>query len=151
MESDNGISSIYLVNRYQGALTSADIGNHAVRPQNGRLFPLTANSDHACPTVINVVGRPGTGSLPSTIATTRPPPQVKKSVFYVWLLSCNDSVSVASRKQFLKKIEDIYIFGCEYKIISSNVLKISVISRVRSMSEILIFSKRDEIFWYLPK
>ena len=46
MESDNGISSIYLVNRYQ-ALTSAGIGNHAVRPQNGRLFPLTANSDHA--------------------------------------------------------------------------------------------------------
>ena len=27
-------------------LTSAGIGNHAVRPQNGRLFPLTANSDH---------------------------------------------------------------------------------------------------------
>ena len=28
------------------ALTSAGIGNHAVRPQNGKLFPLTANSDH---------------------------------------------------------------------------------------------------------
>ena len=42
MESDN-----LSCEQVSSALTSAGIGNHAVRPQNGRLFPLTANSDHA--------------------------------------------------------------------------------------------------------
>ena len=41
MESDNLSSE-----QVSSALTSVGIGNHAVRPQNGRLFPLTANSDH---------------------------------------------------------------------------------------------------------
>ena len=41
MESDN-----LSCEQVSSALTSAGIGNHAVRPQNGRLFPLTANSDH---------------------------------------------------------------------------------------------------------
>ena len=48
--------------------------------------------------------------------------------------------------------EDIYFFEANTKCISSNVLKISVISRVRSKSEIAdIFNTWDEIFWYLPK
>ena len=42
MESDN-----LSCEQVSSALTSAGIGNHAVRPQNGRLFPLTAISDHA--------------------------------------------------------------------------------------------------------
>ena len=42
MESDN-----LSCEQVSSALTSAGIGNHAVRPQNGRLFPLTFNSDHA--------------------------------------------------------------------------------------------------------
>ena len=37
---------------------------------------------------------------------------------------------------FSKYIEDIYFFEVNTKYISSNVLKISVISRVRSTSEI---------------
>ena len=41
MESDN-----LSCEQVSSALTSAGIGNHAVRPQNGRLFPLTSNSDH---------------------------------------------------------------------------------------------------------
>ena len=36
----------------------------------------------------------------------------------------------------MKDIEDIYFFEVNTKYISSNVLKISVILRVRSMSEI---------------
>ena len=44
-------------------------------------------------------------------------------------------------------IEDIYFFEVNTKYISSNVLKISVISRVRSTSEIAdIFNTFDEIF-----
>ena len=47
----------------------------------------------------------------------------------------------------LRFIEDIYFFEVNTKYISSNVLKISVISRVRSTSEIAdIFNTRDEIF-----
>ena len=41
MESDN-----LSCEQVSSALTSVGIINHAVRPQNGRLFPLTANSDH---------------------------------------------------------------------------------------------------------
>ena len=41
MESDN-----LSCEQVSSALTSAGIGNHAVRPQNGRLFPLMSNSDH---------------------------------------------------------------------------------------------------------
>ena len=44
-------------------------------------------------------------------------------------------------------IEDIYFFSVNTKYISSNVLKISEISRVRSTSEIAdIFNTFDEIF-----
>ena len=44
-------------------------------------------------------------------------------------------------------IEDIYFFEVNTKYISSNVLKISGISQVRSMSEIAdIFNTFDEIF-----
>ena len=44
-------------------------------------------------------------------------------------------------------IEDIYFFEMNTKYISSNVLKISVISRVRSTSEIAdIFNTWNEIF-----
>ena len=42
MESDN-----LSCEQVSSALTSAGIENHAVRSQIGRLFPLTANSDHA--------------------------------------------------------------------------------------------------------
>ena len=54
--------------------------------------------------------------------------------------------------QKLKKIADIYFFEVNTKYISSNVLKISVISRVRSTSEISdIFSTWDEIFLVFTK
>ena len=44
-------------------------------------------------------------------------------------------------------VKDIYFFEVNTKYISSNVLKISVISRVRSTSEISdIFNTLDEIF-----
>ena len=47
----------------------------------------------------------------------------------------------------LEEIEDIYFFEVNTKYISSNVLKISVISRVCSTSEIAdIFNTQDEIF-----
>ena len=47
----------------------------------------------------------------------------------------------------MKYIEDIYFFEVNTKYISSNVLKISVISRVRSTSEIAdIFNTFDKIF-----
>ena len=46
-----------------------------------------------------------------------------------------------------KYIEDIYFFEENTKYISSKALKISVISRVRSTSEIAdIFNTWDEIF-----
>ena len=46
-----------------------------------------------------------------------------------------------------KYIKDIYFFEVNTKYISSNALKISVISRVRITSEIAdIFNTRDEIF-----
>ena len=50
-----------------------------------------------------------------------------------------------------KYIEDIYFF--EVNTNSSNAFKISVISRVRSTSEIAdIFSTHEmKYFWYLPK
>ena len=51
MESDN-----LSCEQVSSALTSAGIGNHAVRPQNGRLFPLTANSDHACLSGLKIGG-----------------------------------------------------------------------------------------------
>ena len=46
--------------------------------------------------------------------------------------------SIASIAEFAKGeyIEDIYFFEVTTKYVSSNVLKISVISRVRSTSEI---------------
>ena len=45
------------------------------------------------------------------------------------------------------KIEDIYFFEVNTKYISSNVMKISVNSRVRSTSEFYdIFNTCDEIF-----
>ena len=58
-----------------------------------------------------------------------------------------------------KYIEDIYFFEVNTKYISSNALKISVISRVHSTSEIadirvklLIFSTHEmKYIWYLPK
>ena len=44
-------------------------------------------------------------------------------------------------------IEDIYLFEVNTKYISSNVMKISVNSRVRSTSEFSdIFNTSDEIF-----
>ena len=47
----------------------------------------------------------------------------------------------------LKYIEDIYFFEVNTKYISSNVLKISEISRVRSTNEIAdIFNTFDEIY-----
>ena len=46
----------------------------------------------------------------------------------------------------MQAIEDIYFFEVNTKYISSNVLKISVISRVRSTSDIAdIFKTWDEI------
>ena len=49
--------------------------------------------------------------------------------------------------KYIEYIEDIYFFEVNTKYISSNVLKISEISRVRSTSEIAdIFNTWDEIF-----
>ena len=49
--------------------------------------------------------------------------------------------------QVQEYIEDIYFFEVNTKYISSNVLQVSSISRVRSTSEIDdIFNIRDEIF-----
>ena len=50
MESDN-----LSYEQVSSALTSAGIGNHAVRSQNGRLFPLTANSDHDGLTFLSIL------------------------------------------------------------------------------------------------
>ena len=67
------------------------------------------------------------------------------------LVSSFRQITVGSRlKKGLKvihDIEDIYFFEVNTKYISSNVLKISEISRVRSTSEIAdIFNTFDEIF-----
>ena len=52
----------------------------------------------------------------------------------------------------VRYIEDIYFFEVNTKYISSNVSKISVISRVRSTSEIADISTHErKYFWYLPK
>ena len=49
-------------------------------------------------------------------------------------------------------MEDIYFVEVNTKYISSNVLKISVISRVRSTSKIAdICNTRDEIFFVFTK
>ena len=51
-----------------------------------------------------------------------------------------------------KYIEDICFFEVNTKCISSNAFKISVISRVRSTSELLKFSTHEmKYIWYLPK
>ena len=51
-----------------------------------------------------------------------------------------------------KYIEDIYFYVGNTKCISSNALKMSVISRVRSTNEIAdIFNNEMKCFWYLPK
>ena len=54
---------------------------------------------------------------------------------------------------YIREIEDIHFFEVNTKYISSNVLKISVISRVRSMSEIAYqqFQHEMKYFGYLPK
>ena len=46
---------------------------------------LTASAVGPCPTVIQIVGRPGTGSLPSTIAPPDHPPKEKKIILFVLL------------------------------------------------------------------
>ena len=38
----------------------------------------TASAVRPCPTVIQIVGRPGPGSLPRTIAAPPPPPSIKQ-------------------------------------------------------------------------
>ena len=51
-----------------------------------------------------------------------------------------------------KYIEDIYFFEVNTKYISSNALKISLISRVRSTNEIADISTHEmKYIWYLPK
>ena len=57
----------------------------------------------------------------------------------------------ALRKDKIVYIEDIYFFEVNTKYISSNVMKISVNSRVRNTSEFMIFSTRDEIFLVFTK
>ena len=42
----------------------------------------TASAIGPCPTVIKIVGRPGTGSLPSTIVPPDHPRQVGDGAFY---------------------------------------------------------------------
>ena len=60
------------------------------------------------------------------------------------------ALSIAFAGSFLwrqHKIDDIYVFEVNTKYISSNVLRISEISRVRRTSEIAdIFNTWDEIF-----
>ena len=47
----------------------------------------TASAIGPCPTVIKIVGRPGTGSLPSTIAPPDHPPESGSSLYrkFTWL------------------------------------------------------------------
>ena len=45
----------------------------------------TASAVGPCPTVIQIVGRPGTGSLPSTIAPPDHPPLIMKKGIYARL------------------------------------------------------------------
>ena len=71
MESDN-----LSCEQVSSALTSAGIGNHAVRPQNGRLFPLTANSDHGMQWADLVMGRVCNGS---TLLWAEMPVKVNKN------------------------------------------------------------------------
>ena len=44
----------------------------------------TVSAIGPCPTVIKIVGRPGTGSLPSTIAPPDHPQDTKKDKIYVY-------------------------------------------------------------------
>ena len=63
--------------------------------------------------------------------------------------SLTPSVAMAMSFRFgngMKYIEDIYFFEVNTKYTSSNVLKISAFSWVRSMSEIHMFNTWDEIF-----
>ena len=51
----------------------------------------TASAVGPCPTVIQIVGRPDTGSLPSTIAPPDHPNQTK--YHYCWIKNLNDGRS----------------------------------------------------------
>ena len=68
-------------------------------------------------------------------------PTVKSKVIISLFETVKLSISISLRNLYnslnsIKEIEDIYFFEVNTKYISSNVLKISVISRVRSTSEI---------------
>ena len=59
-------------------------GNRRVRVKMSKPPPPapTASAIGPCPTVIKIVGRPGTGSLPSTIAPPDHPPPVLGTTLY---------------------------------------------------------------------
>ena len=46
----------------------------------------TTSAVGPCPTVIKIVGRPGTGSLPSTIAPPDHPQPKSKKINFGWLV-----------------------------------------------------------------
>ena len=50
----------------------------------------TASAIGPCPTIIKIVGRPGTGSLPRTIAAPDHPPHHLMTLIFVpiWLVGC---------------------------------------------------------------
>ena len=51
----------------------------------------TASTIGPCPTVIQIVGRPGTGSLPSTIAPPDPPPPPPLLRYREYIFPCAKS------------------------------------------------------------
>ena len=66
---------------------------------------------------------------------------------YRYFISKRYNMFLLTWYQLLEDIEDIYFFEVNTKFILPNILKISVISRVRSTSEMAdIFNTRDEIF-----
>ena len=60
----------------------------------------TASAVGPCPTVIQIVGRPGTGSLPSTIA---PPPKEYRKLVWNTLKSCEDILQTAMLEPSVEK------------------------------------------------
>ena len=48
----------------------------------------TVNAVGPCPTVIQIVGRPGTGSLPSTIA----PPYHPQGEYQIYFIECLENI-----------------------------------------------------------
>ena len=129
----------------------------------------TTSAVSPCPTAIQIVGRPGTGSLPSTIAPPDHPRLAlnkrntgQGSVFYVWSFSCNDSISLAVRKRFLRlrpdftsKLVHVLAFGtpkffiAPYDKIKHELVNLSSNCDVKSGLNVINLSTKIERPTYL--